>query len=394
MENTIEHYLAALVNSGTMNITDSVILTSISRQVSKNIGLTDRQYELVKTKLKNYKSFFESIEMNHLELALDTLKIPLRTIDRSQTITIEDGWMVIRFPFNKKTISLLDTVANKYRQFYQHAKNSNEHKFKLYEPVINEIVELFKVKQFKIDPDLIKLNNEIEEVKSKELSFVPSVTDQGLFNLPAAVEDALRTELGDFSNHTMFKYWDRSIRYGYKKTEKSFSGVDELTNHLANRTSSKVYLHPDKYSIDNVTASIKELDRFPLLIILSRKNELAELKTLFNAFSYVDPQQQIMLDRIEDNHDLNFELNQYIKDINFNTWLDNNIKIAYIFKNSLPKLLLRSNWRPTACLSLSGERETTNTSYYVFEHCDLNIVHDKQQSHWDDAISRQLTQWV
>jgi hypothetical protein len=394
MEHTIEEYLAVLVDSGAMDVADSVILNSISRQVKRNIGLTDRQHLLVKNKLVKYKNFFETKNMNHLDLALDNLKIPLRSIDRSQTITVEDGWMVIRFPFNKKTIAQLDTVSGKYRQFYQHAKNSNEHKFKLYEPVINEIIELFKNKSFLIDPQLLEFNREIEEIKSQELSFVPKVTEQGLFNLPNTALEALQKEVGEFSDHNMFKYWDRSIRYGYKKSEKTFDNASELTNYIANRNSNKIYLDPSVHTINDVAATIKDLDRFPLLVILSRQKELSELKLLVETFNFVDTQQQTVLDRIEDSSDPNFELNQYIKDKNFNTWLDNNTKIVYIFKNRLPKLLLRGEWRPTACLSLTGERETTNTSYYLAENCDLNIVLDKQHSHWDDAISRQLTQWV
>lgn len=394
MEHTIEHYLAVLVDSNAMDVADSVILNSISRQIKRNIGLTDRQHELVKTKLIKYKSFFESKDMTQLESALDNLQIPLRSIDRSQTITVENGWMVIRFPFNKKTISQLDTVSSKYRQFYQHAKNSNEHKFKLYEPLINEIVELFKNKTFLIDPLLLEFNQEIEEIKSQEISFVPKVTDHGLFNLPDVAVESLQKEIGEFSERNMIKYWDRSIRYGYRKLERTFDNASELTNHIANRTSNKIYLDPNVHTIDDVAASIKDLDRFPLLVILSRQKEFSELKLLVETFNFVDTQQQTVLDRIEDSSDSNYELNQYIKDKNFNTWLDNNTKIVYIFKNRLPKLLLRGEWRPTACLSLTGERETTNTSYYLAEHCDLNIVYDKQHSHWDDAISRQLTQWV
>jgi hypothetical protein len=400
MEHTIENYLIALTNvTGRgpgieLESGDQTILTSIARQVARGVALTDRQYELVKTKLVNYKDQFEKHNMIHLDLGKEGLSQPLRSIDRSQTVSIEDGWLVVRFPFNKKTISQLDTVAGCYRQFYSHQKSSNEHKFKLYEPVINDIVELLKGKKFQIDPQLIEISNEIESIKTRESEFVPQITEQGLKNVTETAQKFIEQDLDNFDETSAIKYWDRSIRYGYKKTARVFRNHSQLAEHLANRTTSKEYINPSAYSLENIVAALRELDRFPLLVTLGRKSEYQELQNLVDAFNFIDVEQQIVLDRVEDQNDNNYALNNFIKEKNFNRWLDKDIKIAYIFKSSLPKLLLKSEWRPIAHLSLTGEREQSNTSSYIDEHCDLSIYHDAQPSYWNNSMSRQLTQWV
>jgi hypothetical protein len=400
MEHTIEHYLMSLVGltppyqEFELTAGDQTILTSIARQVARGTALTDRQYELVKSKLIDYRDQFERNSMVHLDLALETLNQPLRSIDRSQTITVEDGHVVVKFPFNKKTISQLDTVATKYRHFYSHEKGSNQHRFKLYEPAINEVVELFKNKQFDIDPKLTEINNQIEEIKTQELKYIPHVTVDGLVNVDPRAEELAVNEIGEFSRENRIKYWDRSVRYGYRKQQRYFDVASPLAENLANRSSVKEYINPSAYTLTDVVEALKELDRFPLLITLSRKNEYAELQRLTEAFDFVDVEQQIVLDRIEDDHDPNFKLNSFIKLKNFNRWLDSSIKIVYIFKSSLPKLLLKSEWRPIAHLSLSGERENTMTSSYIDQHCDLNIFHDAQPSYWNNTMSRQLIQWV
>ena len=56
---------------------DYKILTSIGRQVFKGIGLTDRQYALVKTKLIEYSDMFNY----NLEVSFNTLRIPLRELN-------------------------------------------------------------------------------------------------------------------------------------------------------------------------------------------------------------------------------------------------------------------------------------------------------------------------
>jgi hypothetical protein len=400
MEHTIEHYLIKLTSVANSNYnfklmpSDEVILSSIARQVSRGVALTDRQYSLVKSKLVNYRDQFEKNNMNHLDDALMSVRQPLRSIDRSQTVTVEDNMMVVKFPFNKKMIAQLDVVSSVYKQFYTHVKGSNEHKFKLYEPVIHKIVELFKNKKFDIDPHLLEVFEKIESIKTREMDFVPYITDHGLVNVSESAIKLAHQEIGEFNEPNMIKYWDRSLRYGYRKTAKLFRNNSQLTEHLANRSTMKEYVNPKVYTLTDIATALKELDRFPLLVTLNHKNEYLELQQYFNVFDYIDPQQQIVLDRIENSLDPNVALNSFIKEKNFSRWLDKDTKIVYIFKNSLPKLLLKNEWRPIAHVSLNGEREQSNTASYIDQHCDLSVYHDAQPSYWINSIARQLIQWV
>jgi hypothetical protein len=395
MENTIESYLQHLVSHGNLNPGDHVLLTSISRQVARSIALTDRQYELVKSKLLNYRKHFEGNNMNDLDLVVDNLKMPLRSVDRSQTIVVEDNHVVVRFPFNKKTIVQLEKISTKYKNFYNHHKGSNEHKFKLYEPVVNEIIETFKTKNFHIQPELLEINNKINDIKNNEFDTIPYVTDSGLINVNDSVHSLAYNEIGHFSKNTEIKYWDRSIRYGYKKVEKVFRNNSHLAEDIANRTSQRMYINPDVYTVNDIARAVKELDRFPLLITLNRCKEFEELKSIFNAFNFISPDQQILLNRIDDKHDDNYAINTFIKEKNFNNWLDKDTKIVYIFKNSrLPKLFFKTSWQPIAHLSLSAEREQTLTATYIEQYCDLNMYHDSCPSYWSSTMSRQLSEWV
>ena len=63
---------------------DYNILTSIGRQVVRGIGLTDRQHELLKTKLLSYSDMYE----DDITKSLDNLRIPLRKLNREKTIKL------------------------------------------------------------------------------------------------------------------------------------------------------------------------------------------------------------------------------------------------------------------------------------------------------------------
>lgn len=403
MKHSIEQYLKALTNASRYRFeyqfeidpSDAVVLNSIARQVNRGIALTDRQYQLVKTKLASYKSQFEKNGLNNFDEAMNTLDQPIRLIDRSQTVSIENNEIVIKFPFNKKIIAQLDKLIVKYRHFHKHERNSNIHRFKMYEPLIYEVVELFRNKKFEIEPRLIELSDEIQEIMQQESSFVPYVCyTQGVMNLSDKARDSISQDLGEFNDHTMIKYWDRSIRYGYRKTARVFRNSSALAEHLANRQQIKEYINPDAYTLTDISCAIEQLDRFPLLVTLDRGKELADFSAVFSAFDFVDPQHQVLLNRIEDRNSVNYPINTLIKEKNLNNWLDESIKIVYIFKSSLPKLLVKNNWKPIAHLSLSSERGHTTVEQYVEEHCDLMVYHDSLRSHWSSGFERQLIQWV
>ena len=62
---------------------DKTIMYSIARQVYKGSALTDKQYALMKTKLATYKNQFLENKFDNFDIALESLRLPLRKIDRS-----------------------------------------------------------------------------------------------------------------------------------------------------------------------------------------------------------------------------------------------------------------------------------------------------------------------
>src|SRR6056300_731450 len=117
--NTLEdllEILAGLQGQAKIQIesSDHNLLYSMARQVFKGTGLTDRQYELAKEKLIKYKDQFTALDYD-VEIASNSLRIPLRQLDRSRWIKIVDypenvvyesyktnHWIAVRFIFNKK----------------------------------------------------------------------------------------------------------------------------------------------------------------------------------------------------------------------------------------------------------------------------------------------------
>ena len=86
---------------------DKTIIRSIQKQISTNVGLTDRQLFMILKKIEKYQSGLELNSVNVEEMIADPkTKLPLRNIERLNSLEIFD-----------------DTVTNQKFLIFKHQKN-------------------------------------------------------------------------------------------------------------------------------------------------------------------------------------------------------------------------------------------------------------------------------
>lgn len=379
MIDTVEDILNLVVSfSDAVLSVDKGILPSIDRQVKRGIALTDRQHQLVKTKLLSYKDFLISVGITDLQEKLDTLKYPLRTVDRSKSVVFNNNLVEIKFPFNKKIIVTLNEVIQKCKRFYYHEKGSNIHKFKINESTVKEIVTAFQNKNFYIDTAVLQLYKKINDIEMDKQSILPGIYNNKLMNFKKAALDLIDLELGTLTSENLIKFYDRRRRYGIADIEGTVY-KNTLVETIAYRDEAELAVNPEIHSLDSVVDAVIQLERFPILVLVDPENTLEDVAKIYNAFRAVVPDEsQTVLFRV--NASDSYNLNNFIHDNKINNWLDTSTKIVYINKNKLPKLLLRSNWRPMATLALSSYRANSHVTTYIKDVCDLIIYHDKSMS--------------
>jgi len=109
------------------------------------------------------------------------------------------------------------------------------------------------------------------------------------------------------------------------------------------------------------------------------------LTVFHNAVKEIVPSEnQTVLFRVEGNSSQN-EFNEFVREKKLNNWLDDNTQIVYIKKAKLPKLLLKTAWRPITALGLTSYRSNTTVNIYIKDYCDLIMYHDKELSLMKDA---------
>lgn len=358
---------------------DIGILTSIAKQTSSNIGLTDRQLELVKLKLDLYKSQIPDY------IPPTTLRIPLREIDRRHFVTIEtkddNHYIVIRFPFKKKLIDLVEGIRRLYPDF--HIKDKQKHYFLLTEKSVYNVVSLAKrFPAFEIDNILLEWHKELDNINANKEKYVPTVKNNKIFNVRDNCKEALINHCG--KENTLL-FYDRRNLFGIKnfdqeELDRQYNSVSVLTQKIIRRNTNDISISKKEWSLNHLAHSINELHRYPLLVIINNKFALDQLSIIHKTFNgFIENKECSVLFRLDNIDSVGKNFNEYIRDYNLNNPVDSTTKIVYTSKEKLPKPLLESKWRPACVLTMDTMMHSTKISTFM-QGCDLNIFFEEEES--------------
>jgi len=402
---TVEDYLEILTgvrdvgHETTFSIdkSDYNLMTSLARQVFKGMALTDRQYSLAKTKLLEYKGQFESNGFKNIEIDLDNLRMPLRSIDRSKWIKVVDNpgdmvyesykthsWIAVRFVFNKKLISVIDAIKSTDKDAI-YDKENKIHYFALTEKNIYNIINALKDKNFEVDPLLQEKYEIIKTMNDNKNNYIPGIYGFKLQNLNAKAVDYIVSDIGNPDKNNLALFKDRDDLYGLEHFDDedlnaSINQLTTLSQKIVRRQKNTILINKNNYNFDRVAESILELHRFPLLVVLNPYNDFDELVQTYQSFANIITNVSVLYRKDNvDNDDKEF--NKYISDNELNQKLDNNPKIVYVKDDKFPKTLLKSNWKPSAAIILGSKSLMTNSKLqsYIGE-LDLVIHYDSDVS--------------
>ena len=378
LEDCLEH-LAGMRESPvkfTIEQTDFTIMNSIARQCFKGMALTDKQSALMKEKLQTYRDQFVNLDWD-FDYAVNQLRQPLRSIDRSKYIKLQDNTIVVRFPFNKTDICYIHEFAGT-AEGYHHAKGTHIHYFEYNERNVLNLLNRFTKKDFAIDDELLEIYNKAKFINDNPAEYLSGIDDNyNLININSKLALTIQEEVGEASVKTFTKLYDRRFRYGFNHIANLGKARNALMHEIASRKEAMHHSKPSTESTQDVLNALWELDRFPLLVVLDPTHAEEQLYTLANHYrDILDSNEQSVLFRLEDK-DSGF--NQLVKDRKLNNWVDKTTKVVYISKSKLPKLLVKNEWKPSAAFSFTSSLDRYLNNYVSF-NCDLIVYREEQMS--------------
>jgi hypothetical protein len=412
---TVEDYLevlAGLQGNDKIKIdsADCTIMYSIARQVFRGKSFTDRQLDVVCLKLNYYSDQFTDLGYTNLQniLNMKVTRTPLRNVDRSQWIKIVDepkrntpmftsqmgsrrknkkdnepaknSHIAIRFPFSKRMIQIIESLAYKHKIGYYHEKGTHIHYFKLSENSVYDVVETFKNKDYNIDQELLAYAEQVKQIKQNPEAYVPGVYNFELKNTSESLNKSVTKHLGELSIHNIHLYKDRSLLYGLDHFDEIHDYVNKtsvLTQRIINRTEPSVFISKNEWSLDAVISSLTELKRFPLLIVIPESNPLDFLSYTYQSIKgFVHKDKISTMFRLDNKTGGDF--NDYIKANNLNNSLAKDTEVVYISSSKkFPKPLFESDWQPESVLLLESIRNPRLDPYFTR---DLVVHYDEIES--------------
>ena len=377
LENTVEDCLEILAgfrkesDNFSLMKEDYTIMHSIARQVFKGTALTDRQFALMQTKLLAYKDQFDNAD---IPLEINKLRHPLREINREKYITLKNDKIKVRFPFKKSDIMLINEISHKAKG-YNHKKGSHEHFFDYTEINVLNILNRFAGKSFKIDTELVEVYHEMKHMEAQKEKYVPGIFDMQIRNVNQSAKELMESDIGKLNDDTFLKYADRKFKYGLAHID--VLDPKNITESIAFRNTVVYESKPSIETLDQLLGSLWQLDRFPMLVILSKDKAELQLHSMLTYYrDILNSDQQSVLFRLDDK---NAGFNHLVKDRKVNNWVDKSTKIVYISKDKLPKLLVNCECKPTVALCFDSMLDKTLDTF-VTDTCDLVIFREEYLS--------------
>jgi hypothetical protein len=339
---------------------DYNLITSLARQTFRGTGYTDRQCELAKEKVLNYRQQFENNKLD-IDIALTSTRLPLREIDRSRWIKIVEQpsdviyssdhigpWLAVRFIFQKKLITAIESIKRSIGDGV-YDKKEKVHYFPFNERTVFALVDAFnETNSFVIEDTVKDYYEKLQEMKNNKHKYIPGIYGLKLKNLHNKSFDYAISSIGEPSIENLCHYYDQKDRLGLFHfddidLQESLKSLTPLSKKVIQRNKNQICLSPKEYTVNHLAEVVFRLD-----------NDISEGK----------------------------EFNQYIKQHNLNNLVDKNTKIVYISNNKVPKPLLKSEWFPITAITTSSNRSYGAKTDSYIDMLDLVIHYDDDVSTW------------
>lgn len=384
--NTVDSLLKLLVvnniiTNSELSTFDKNSLTSLYKSMLSTNYITKNQGNLITRIIKENSALLQQNIFLNID---DTLTNPIferdfRVLQPSKKLYIqrvttnqfveEDLPLIVASMAYFQSADLNKILQKKWKKVEVTITNSSTFSCNLTEKNVVAAVELLKKYNFEISDEITELYNTITSWNLHDVKQSLSITEIKHQNLQKHITADLGLDTG--IDDLIIK--DRRMRYQYTTTKEFPSS--SLTEIIANRPTTKVWVDSNKYKIDEIIASLILLKRLPCLVVFgsaSEKHHYNDLLALSNALDLYNIKDNIGIYFRLPNNETGKSFNELIASKNYNSNLDSNTLIAGAHLTKLPKFFLSESWTPMSVITINNSLRHSKTAVYA-NRCDLQI---------------------
>ena len=380
---TIDNLLLKIVNFTEPTIEaliparDSKVLRSLATSISSNFFITENQSRLLMKILKdNSKKMTNFSEEISLALQEPMWSRSFRHIEQIKKLYIkkneeQEPILVVEFTFNSEIRKTLTGLGKKL----DGGLNSSNQKVWPIELTEQNIVLVYEA----LEP----LGFEVDEIVKNHYQTIKSWSEQEIRDqfLLTNIEHqnfqkAITADLGIETAIDQNIINDRSIRYQFF-TENAKNHGETLTETIANRSKSRVWVDKNQHSVTEVISSLVELRRLPLLVVFDtivNDKYLKNLKILSESLEENGIFDGVGIYFRLPNDEMGKQFNNFIAEKKYNQRLDDRLKVAAVMSGKIPKFFLSTPWKPMSVITLDTKMGLRHGKTSVYSNCCDCIV--------------------
>ena len=380
---TIDNLLLKIVNFTEPTIEaliparDSKVLRSLATSIASNFFITENQSRLLMKILKdNSKKMTNFSEEISLALQEPMWSRSFRHIEQIKKLYIkkneeQEPILVVEFTFNSEIRKTLTGLGKKL----DGGLNSSNQKVWPIELTEKNIVLVYEA----LEP----LGFEVDEIVKNHYQTIKSWSEQEIRDqfLLTNIEHqnfqkAITADLGIETAIDQNIINDRSIRYQFF-TENAKNHGETLTETIANRSKSRVWVDKNQHSVTEVISSLVELRRLPLLVVFDtivNDKYLKNLKILSESLEENGIFDGVGIYFRLPNDDMGKQFNNFIAEKKYNQRLDDRLKVAAVMSGKIPKFFLSTPWKPMSVITLDTKMGLRHGKTSVYSNCCDCIV--------------------
>lgn len=267
---------------------DMKIVPSLAEQTIGGKGYTDRQAALAVQLVLKYERQLYKKGIDVTPVKTPQYRIPIRQLDRSTRVWVEDQKINLRFPYDNKLIEAVRDVSKESKGSFNFNRDKKHHEADLTEWNLNWIYAFSTQHNFEIDQTVHDLMSIVTAVEKEPYAICLKYNDTGLYidNAANSLIEYIEEKQGGFALENVLTLIDLAPVLGYtvdREIEQDIiSNLGTRFWSLCANRQLKVDTMTNSNLVTEVIDYAKLTNRFPIFVY--EPDLSGRLHTEFNKF--------------------------------------------------------------------------------------------------------------
>jgi hypothetical protein len=261
---------------------DKSVISSFAEQISVNNPFTDKQAELARRIVGNYRRQLQRLGVEVPEdITIVPFNMPLRVVDRTKRIYIKEGKLCMQFPYSTDLINPIKEFANDSEGTVTWNHDNKVWQFALTESCVNWACAFGTATSFDISPDVASMAASIVDCEKQPYCIELIKTSNGftITNAPTAMVNYVE-EHGGFGLGNELALLDMAAELGYTISHKLLA----IAKHAEMLKLKCTHVSSETNDISVIVDYARTYHKFPIVSLNSTSTGANYLNNLNSQF--------------------------------------------------------------------------------------------------------------